>query len=840
MKSQLKKFAALFLSLCVALSVMTVASFAGASSTSYYEKVTTAPEDWSGDYLIVYEGGSVALNGDLSTLDVTGNKAAVTIADNKIEATEAVNKLKVTIEKSGNGYTIKTAKGIYIGNNTSSNDLQESTSTKYVSTITLENDGPKVVGSAGNVLRYNATSGQDRFRYFKSTTYTAQKPIALYKYVEVAGGDDDQGGTVTPPPAGGDDDQQGGTTAPTYSVVDTPVAGTAYKFGMDQTTVGKILYANGEMSSYYMATVEDPADAIDVYVEETTGGFYIYTNVAGAKKYLNIVVSGTHVNAVYGDTAVSVFTMDASLKAPVTAVNNSSYAYGTYGTFTTISTADVVKYPTNFFARFYAADTTVTPPPAGGDDDQGGTVTPPPAGGDDDQQGGTTAPTYSVVDTPVAGTAYKFGMDQTTVGKILYANGEMSSYYMATVEDPADAIDVYVEETTGGFYIYTNVAGAKKYLNIVVSGTHVNAVYGDTAVSVFTMDASLKAPVTAVNNSSYAYGTYGTFTTISTADVVKYPTNFFARFYAADTTVTPPPAGGGDDDDNQGGTTPTPTPTEPADGSTLTIPEAIALATPKAKNEYTTNKFMVTGKVVAIASEQYGNLYIADDAGNELYVYGTKGEDGTYFDKLDPKVEVGDTVTLYGPVGKYNDVQMKNAVLKNLVKGQGATNNDPEADSVLTIKEAIELALSKRHDTYTAGKYYVTGTITEIYNEQYGNMKIADKDGNILTLYGTFAEDGTAYAEMANKPVVGDEITIYGIIGQYNGTAQIKNGTFMAASNEDNENMENENEDNKNDGNEDEEGKVEAPDAGDHSSIAFAVMMMLLAAAAFVASKKRV
>ena len=36
-----------------------------------YVKVTTAPADWEGDYLIVYETNSVAFNGGLSTLDAT-------------------------------------------------------------------------------------------------------------------------------------------------------------------------------------------------------------------------------------------------------------------------------------------------------------------------------------------------------------------------------------------------------------------------------------------------------------------------------------------------------------------------------------------------------------------------------------------------------------------------------------------------------------------------------------------------------------------------------------------------------------------------------------------------
>ena len=101
----------------------------------------------------------------------------------------------------------------------------------------------------------------------------------------------------------------------------------------------------------------------------------------------------------------------------------------------------------------------------------------------------------------------------------------------------------------------------------------------------------------------------------------------------------------------------------------------------------------------------------------------------------------------------------------------------PVEDDVLTIEEAIAMGSAMEHNIYTEDKYYVTGVITEVYNTQYGNMKIADEAGNILTIYGTFSADGELrYDAMEVKPVAGDTVTIYGIVGQYNGTPQIKNG----------------------------------------------------------------
>ena len=101
----------------------------------------------------------------------------------------------------------------------------------------------------------------------------------------------------------------------------------------------------------------------------------------------------------------------------------------------------------------------------------------------------------------------------------------------------------------------------------------------------------------------------------------------------------------------------------------------------------------------------------------------------------------------------------------------------PDPDTELTIAQAIALGNASSHNEYTEGKYYVTGTVKEVYNTKYGNLYLEDADGNVLTVYGTYDADGTnRYDAMANAPVAGDVITVYGIIGQYNGTPQMKNG----------------------------------------------------------------
>lgn len=147
-------------------------------ATSYFVKVTTAPTDWSGTYLIVYETGNVAFDGSLTNLDVAENTVAVTISENKIEATDALMKSTFIInEKDG---SLKSASGYYVGHDSGTrNKLFASKTTAYknVFEFNAESKVITIKGKTGYFLKYNSDSGQTRFRYFKS----GQKDIQLYK-----------------------------------------------------------------------------------------------------------------------------------------------------------------------------------------------------------------------------------------------------------------------------------------------------------------------------------------------------------------------------------------------------------------------------------------------------------------------------------------------------------------------------------------------------------------------------------------------------------------------------------------------------------------------------------
>ncbi len=153
-----------------------------------FVKVTDNDDITNGTYLIVYEGDAthdaVAFDGSLTTLDAAKNTIKVNIIDDKIESSAAT--AAATFEIRPESGTIKSKSNKYIGNTSNSNALtasdSELTNTFDIPTESNTNNNVDIVSSGGAYLRYNKSSGQERFRYFKSGTYSSQQAIALYKY----------------------------------------------------------------------------------------------------------------------------------------------------------------------------------------------------------------------------------------------------------------------------------------------------------------------------------------------------------------------------------------------------------------------------------------------------------------------------------------------------------------------------------------------------------------------------------------------------------------------------------------------------------------------------------
>ena len=252
-------------------------SMEGATKTSsvpqdpeFYVKVTQAPADWTGDYLIVYEPDALVLDsdGDAKT------HASVTIDNGKI-AYESAKAYNIHIQKSGSGYSMKRG-DYYYGLDASKNALNVSTAEpsadSYRWTFVFSQGITTVynVGFSTRFLQYNTGSGQ--FRCYNS----AQKDLTLFRL----DGDASGGGQPVAPSV---------TTGGSSSVTQTEAT-------LSATFTGTPTYGGFEWGLSANNLSEDwQADDLN------TGSFDVSLNGLGAghtyyyRAYIAVLENGTYV-----------------------------------------------------------------------------------------------------------------------------------------------------------------------------------------------------------------------------------------------------------------------------------------------------------------------------------------------------------------------------------------------------------------------------------------------------------------------------------------------------------------------------------------------------------------
>ncbi len=153
--------------------------------TATYVKVNSIVD--GGQYLIVStytkdeKTFNRAFNGALSTLDATGNFVDVEVNGSTITTDKDCYFVYNASEgsfKSASGKYVA-AKGTTDANGLSSPDTYSAGTCEM--TVSFDGYDVNIVAPSKSVLRYNPTAGQDRFRFYKSTTYTDQEAIQLYK-----------------------------------------------------------------------------------------------------------------------------------------------------------------------------------------------------------------------------------------------------------------------------------------------------------------------------------------------------------------------------------------------------------------------------------------------------------------------------------------------------------------------------------------------------------------------------------------------------------------------------------------------------------------------------------
>ena len=485
------------------------------------------------------------------------------------------------------------------------------------------------------------------------------------------------------------------TTVP--QVVDAPVAGTEYYFALNQEKLGSLLFFTGKMSGYYYGVTDDIDAAVKVVLEAVEGKentFYLTTTVEGAKKYLNVIRGEgddgkIHDNVKIEDAAVTEYTYNTELKTLVTTIEEDTFFFGTYDQKQDIRASKISYADTNFIAHFYElVDTSAF---SGADkvaQEKDALVGP-----NNKYTEGTT------VELPLVGKNFK----DVTI------SWESNSEF-AVIENGVLTITIPATETV-----------------VTITAT---LTCGETTETV-TFEVTLVKPASEIN--------YGT-------------------------SETP-----------------------------VTVTDAHNASANLASGEVSAEVFYVKGTVTKIGSipSYYKEVYFTDGT-TEMLIYTINLSDGiTGF-------KVGDTIVAKGYIKNYNgtiEMASNGSTYVYVVSVEPGTSEVPEettpstpevqapaADSTLTIVDAVALGSSMEHNTFTEGKYYVTGVVKEIKQDYYGNMYIEDENGNSIYVYGTWSADGSArYGDMAGvKPVVGDTVTLYGIIGCYNDAAQMKNGWIVA------------------------------------------------------------
>lgn len=151
-------------------------------SAPFYEKVTSAPADWTGDYLLVCEATDKVLS---SVSDDKGVPLDVTINSDNTISWVKYKAYNISIAKSGNGYTLDLNNSGYLGYTGTKNSLMcttaESVTDSYRWTLSMDSEGDVVISNLATPARLIEYNSQDpRFCAYTSSS-SGMESVQLYK-----------------------------------------------------------------------------------------------------------------------------------------------------------------------------------------------------------------------------------------------------------------------------------------------------------------------------------------------------------------------------------------------------------------------------------------------------------------------------------------------------------------------------------------------------------------------------------------------------------------------------------------------------------------------------------
>ena len=175
-----------------------------------------------------------------------------------------------------------------------------------------------------------------------------------------------------------------------------------------------------------------------------------------------------------------------------------------------------------------------------------------------------------------------------------------------------------------------------------------------------------------------------------------------------------------------------------------------------------TSLYKLTGVVKNIANTTYGNFDLVDATGS-VYVYGLTnagavGANDKSFASLG--INEGDVVTIIGTRASYKGTAQ--------VGGTAYLVSHDVAATVSTVADFLAQPVA-------GDKWFkLTGTVSKIASDVYGNFDLVDESGSVY-VYGLtkapVAKNDKSFASLGLKE--GDKVTIVGTRAAYNGSAQV-------------------------------------------------------------------
>lgn len=186
--------------------------------------------------------------------------------------------------------------------------------------------------------------------------------------------------------------------------------------------------------------------------------------------------------------------------------------------------------------------------------------------------------------------------------------------------------------------------------------------------------------------------------------------------------------------------------------------------------------YQITGTITKIENATYGNIYIEDEAGTEVYIYGV-AENNQLINASFGNIEglnAGDIITVIGCRGEHKgSAQMVNGYYVSHVDGEEPEPEVPGEIMKVTVKEFLEKTVD---DTY----YQLTGTIANLTNATYGNFDLVDETGTVY-VYGLKASQDASnqsFGELGLKE--GDIVTLVGTRAEFKGKAQVGGAYYIS------------------------------------------------------------